>query len=157
YASPDRKISFTQHWSIGLQRELPKQVLLDVEYVGSHTHGQALSTALDTVTTDLQRRCFQDNAICNSNVPNPFFGVLPAAAPLGASQTVQAWQLARPWPLYNGITQSDNPAGESDYHAAQIRLERKFATLDFVVNYTYANWMGETSFLNNGSFRDAKP
>jgi hypothetical protein len=70
---------------------------------------------------------------------------------------VQAWQLTRPWPLFNGLTQSDNPAGESDYHAAQIRVERKIVSLDFVVNYAYANWMGETGFLNNGNFRDAKP
>lgn len=146
----------TQHWSIGLQRELPRRVLLDVEYVGSHTHGLGVSTAWDTITPALQARCFQDNAVCNTNVPNPFAGVLPAAAPLGSSVTVQAWQLTRPWPLFNGITQSDNPAGESDYHAAQIRIERKIASLDFVLNYTYANWMVENSYLNNGNFRDAR-
>src|SRR5262249_31955337 len=124
--------------------------------IGSHTHALGVSTARDTVTASLQGRCFQDNAICNTNVANPFYGVVPAAAPLGASTTVQAWQLLRPWPLFNGITQTDVPAGESDYHSAQIRIERKVATLDFILNYTYANWMEETSFLNNGNFRDEK-
>ena len=156
YTSLDRRIPFTQHWSAGFQRELPKGVLLDIEYVGSHTHGLAVSTALDTITPALQGSCFQDNAICNTNVPNPFYGVLPAAAPLGASATVQAYQLARPWPLFNGITQSDDPSGESDYHSAQIRTERKLASLDFIFNYTYANWMDQNSYLNNGNFRDAK-
>jgi hypothetical protein len=156
YNSLDRQIPFTQHWSIGFQRALPMGTVVDVEYVGSHTHGLGVSTAWDTIASPLQASCFRDNSICNTNVPNPFFGVLPVAAPLGSSATVQAWQLMRPWPLFNGITQSDNPAGESDFHSAQIRVERKIASLDFVVNYTYANWMEETSYLNNGAFRDAK-
>jgi hypothetical protein len=102
-----------------------------------------------------QAACYQNNALCNANVSNPFYGVLPAAATLGASATVQAYQLNRPWPLFNGISQSDNPLGASDYNALDIRLERKIASLDFVANYSYSNWMDQTSYLNNGNFRDA--
>lgn len=156
YASPDRRIPLTQHWSIGLQRELPWKLLLDVSYAGSHTNALPVSTAWDTITRDQQAACFRDNALCNTNVPNPFFGVLPAAAPLGASQTVRAVQLLRPWPLFNGLTQADNPAGTTDYHAAQLRVERQLRSANFIFNYTYSNWMDETRFLNNGEFRDEK-
>lgn len=165
YASPDRKIPSTHHWSIGLQRALPGEIILDVTYAGSHSHGLAIGTiplqagtAWNTISRAQQEACFRDIAICNTNVANPFFGVLPAATTLGASQTIRAFQLMRPWPLFNGITQSDNPAGEADYHAAQVRIERKIHTANFILNYTYANWMDETRFLNtNGEFRDAKP
>ncbi len=157
YASPDRRIPHTQHWSIGLQRALRGQIALGIEYAGSHTHGLPLSTSWDTISWDQQAACFKDNAICNTNVPNPFFGVVPAAAPLGASQVIRAWQLTRPYPLFNGVTQSDNPCGESDYHALQVRLERKIRSANFILNYTYSNWMDETRFLNNGEFIDPKP
>jgi hypothetical protein len=156
YASPDRRIPSTQHWSIGLQRELVLRMVLDAEYVGSHAHAIAGSSPWDTVTLAQQAQCFQNNALCNTNVPNPFYGILPKAAALGASSTVQAYQLTLPWPLFNGITQSDYPAGESDYNALQVRLERKVADLDFAINYTYGNWMEETAYLNSGNFRDAK-
>ena len=157
YVSPDRKLPYTQRWSIGIQRALPQKVLLDAEYVGSHTHALPVSTAWDVVPLSQQAACFQNNALCNANVSNPFYGVLPAAAALGASTTVQAYQLNRPWPLFNGITQSDDPAGESDYHALDVRLERKIDNLDFVANYSFSNWMEETSYLNNANFRDVKP
>jgi hypothetical protein len=62
----------------------------------------------------------------------------------------------KPWPLFNGITQSDNPAGSTDYHAAQLRIERRVRSAILIFNYTYSNWMDQTRFLNNGEFRDEK-
>jgi hypothetical protein len=155
FASPTRRLPMTQHWSIGMQRELPKAILLDLEYIGSHTHAMPVSTGLDTVSLALQAQCNKDNAICNTNVSSPFLNILPSTTTLGASSTVQAWQLMRSYPLFNGITQSDNPAGSSDYNSLNVRVERKLASLDFVLNYVYANWMVQNSFLNNGNFRDA--
>ena len=156
YTGTDRRIPYTQRWSIGIQRALPKSILLDAEYVGSHTHALPVSTALDIVSPAQQAACYQNNALCNANVSNPFYGIVPAAAALGASATVQAYQLNRPWPLFNGISETTNPAGESDYNSLDIKGERKISSLDFVANYVYSNWMDETSYLNNGNFRDAK-
>ena len=148
-------IPWTEHWSMGFQRELPKQILLDVSYVGSHTHPINVSQPWDVIPSALQAACFQNNAVCNNTVPNPFFGVLPSAAALGASATVSAYQLARPYPLFNGITQSNDPAGYAHYNALQVRFERRIKTVNFIVNYTYANDMQASSYLNSGNFRDA--
>jgi hypothetical protein len=57
--------------------------------------------------------------------------------------------------LFNGVTESNDPIGYSEYNALQFRFERKIKTLDFVVNYYYSNWMDTNSYLNSGNFVDA--
>ena len=155
YYSSSGAIPWTEHWSIGFQRELPKQLLLDVEYVGSHSHGILVSQPWDVITTAQQQACFANNAVCTNAVPNPFYGVLPATANLGSSATLQAYQLTRPNPLFNGVSQTNDPAGYSIYNALQVRVERKIKSLDFVVSYSYTNEMSATAYQNSGNFRDA--
>jgi hypothetical protein len=135
YNSPDNVIPWTQHWTAGFQRRLPKQILLDVEYARSHTHPLAVSQPWGVISSAQQAACFQDNAICNTTVPNPFYGVLPNNVPLGSSPNIPAWQLMRQYPLFNGVTQNNNPAGHSVYNALEARVERKLRSLDFVANY----------------------
>ncbi|MGH9470485.1 MAG: carboxypeptidase regulatory-like domain-containing protein [Terriglobia bacterium] len=155
YYSPSGAIPWTQHWSAGFQRALPEQILLDVEYAGSHTHGLVVTQPWGVISSAEQAACFANNAICNTNVSNPFYGVLPAASSLGASKTVPAWELVRQQPLFNGVSEANDPLGYSVYNAMQVRVERKIRTLDFVLNYAYSNWMSADQYLNAGSFRDA--
>jgi hypothetical protein len=152
YYSPSGAIPWTQHWSVGFQRALPRQILLDVEYVGSHTHNIDVDQPWDVISTTEQQACFAQNAICNSPVPNPFYGVLPSAATLGSSKTLDAWELAQPYPLFNGITQDNDPIGYSVYNALQLRVERQIKTLDFVAEYAYANWMSADNYLNDTDY-----
>ena len=156
YQGTDRVIPYVQRWSIGVQRALPQRVLVDVEYLANHSHALSVSQPLDVVSGAQQAACFANSALCNANVANPFYNVLPAATALGASATVQAYQLMRPYPLFNGISEATDPAGESDYNSLNVRLERKVANLDFVYNYAYSNWMEATSYLNSGNFVDQK-
>jgi len=154
YNSPDNVIPRTQQWTMGFQRRLPKQILLDIEYAGSHTHSLVVSQPWDVISSAQQAACFQNNATCNTNVPNPFYGVLPSNAPLGSSATIPTWELMRPYPLFNGVTQSNNPAGYSNYNALEARVERKLKSLDFVANYTWSNNMYSNAYLNSGNFVD---
>ena len=156
YYSPSGSLPWTQHWSVGFQRELPKKIVLDVEYAGSHTRAISVAQPWGVISSAQQAACFANNAVCNAAVPNPFYGILPAAATLGASATLQAYQLMRPQPLFNGVTQGNDPVGYSQYNALQVRFERKIKSLDFVVNYAYANWMDTDSYLNSGNFVDSK-
>lgn len=146
-------VAWTQHWIAGIERTFPWKMLVDVQYAGSHTQGLNVSSNEDIVTTAEQQACFQDNALCNARVPNPFYGVLPAATGLGSSSTVAAWQLTTPWPLFNGVSLTA-PTGYKNYNALQVSVKRRMRSLNFVFNYTYANWMNASSYLNNGSFRD---
>ena len=71
------------------------------------------------------------------------------------SSTVPAWELMGPYPLFNGVTQSNDALGYAHYNSLQVRLERRLKSLDFVVNYTYSNDMESSAYQNAGNFRDA--
>lgn len=150
YYNTNRAIRKTQHWSFGVQRELPGAVLLDVEYIGSRTTGIPVATGVDILSQSQQQNCLQNPATCNGNVSNPFYGVLPVSTTLGASATVPAWELMRSYPLFNGITEQQAPVGSSHYNSANVRVERQVKTLDFIFNYAYSNWVDQTSYLNDG-------
>lgn len=150
FDNTNRAIRKTQHWSFGVQRELPRGFLIDIEYIGSRTSGLPVSTGQDVVSTAQQQGCLQNLALCNTNVSNPFYGVLPANATLGASSTIPQWELQRSYPLFNGITEAEAPTGTSHYNSANVRVERQLHTLDFIFNYTYSNWVDRNSYLNNG-------
>lgn len=155
YNNTNRAIRKTNHWSFGVQRELPRAFLLDVEYIGSRTTGLPVSTAQDVIPASLQQSCLQDISVCNTNVSNPFYGVLPTNTTLGASSTIQTWELQRSYPLFNGITASQEPTGTSHYNSANVRVERKLKSLDMIFNYAYANWVDRDLYLNTGSFTDS--
>lgn len=155
YDNTDRAIRKTQHWSFGVQHELPHGYLIDIEYIGSRTTGLPVSTSQDVISTQQQEACLQNLALCNTNVSNPFYGVLPSNAALGASSTIPTWELQRTYPLFNGITESEAPTGTSHYNSANVRVERQLKSLDFIFNYAYSNWMDRDSYLNNGAFIDS--
>lgn len=155
YGDVNRGLRMTQHWSLGVQRRFPGALLLDVQYLGTTVHSIPVDTSLDVITTTEQQACLADLSICNTNVTNPFYGVLPASTALGASATIPSWELMRAYPLFNGVTENQVPSGDSHYNALAVRVERRLKNLDMVFNYTYSNWMDRDSYLNNGSFRDA--
>ncbi|WP_188759640.1 TonB-dependent receptor [Edaphobacter acidisoli] len=151
------KLRMTQHWSFGIQRRMPAGILFDVEYLGSSVHGISISTPLGVVSTALQQQCNTDLSVCNTNVANPFYGVLSSSTSLGASSTIPAWELMRAYPLFNGVTENRVPSGSSHYHGVDVRAERTVRNLDFVFNYYYSNWMDRLTYLNSGDFVDANP
>ena len=155
YNNTNRRIQMTQHWSLGVQRELPGSLLLDVQYMGTVVHRIPVATSLGVITTAQQQACFAGGSVCNNNVANPFHGVLAANTALGASPTIPAWQLMRAYPLFNGVTENSVPSGDSHFNSLNVRVERRLSSLDFVFNYEYSNWIDRTSYLNNGAFRDA--
>jgi hypothetical protein len=61
----------------------------------------------------------------------------------------------RQYPLFNGVTQSNDPIGYEVYNALQVRVERQVKSIDFVWNYAYSNLMGNTAYQNAGTWRDA--
>jgi len=151
----NRRLRMTQHWSFGFQRKMPGGTVLDVEYLGTNVHGIPVSTPLGVISNSLQQQCSADLSICNTNIANPFYGVLASSTSLGASSTIPAWELMRAFPLFDGVTDSRLPIGSSHYNGLDVRVERRLRSLDFVFNYTYSNWIDRDSYLNSGNFVDA--
>jgi hypothetical protein len=137
-------------WSLGLQRELPWQLLVEATYVGAHGENLPVTRQLNAVpaqylSTSPERDDVTNNRL-SQQVPNPFIGLVPTGL-TGAN--VARSQLLRPYPQFTSV-QATETNGESDYQALQARVERRMAN-GFTVQIAYA-WsqaMTETGYLND--------
>lgn len=155
------KEPYSMHWSLGLQRELPGKIVLDVSYVGSK------SVHLPTWQTDCNNGvpCTNLNSIprqylstsptydqanidvLSALVPNPYAG-LSQLPNLNGTQTSVA-QLLQPYSQYGNILATITN-GEAWYNALQARVERRFSK-GFTIsgNLTWDNSMQAINYLNN--------
>ena len=140
----------THRWSLGFQRELPWQMLVEATYVGSHSEHLPVTRQLNAVPQQyLSTSPVRDDATNNrlsQQVPNPFLGLVPTGL-TGAN--VSRSQLLRPYPQFTSV-QATETNGLGDYKALQARVERRMAN-GFTVQMAYA-WsrsMIETGYLND--------
>jgi hypothetical protein len=139
-----------KRWDFGIQRELPKNVLLEVMYVGSSGSSLAVTRQIDATPAQyLSTLPGRDTATINllsAQVANPFYPLLPGTSLSGSS--VSRSQLLRPYPQFTGMTYND-PTGSSIYHALQARVERRFAQ-GFSIQgvYAWSKFLSTTEFLN---------
>jgi hypothetical protein len=152
YNDTHRRLRLSQHWSFGVQRKMPGGTLLDIEYMATQVQHIPINTPLDVVSNSVQQSCLTTVSICQTNVANPFYGVLASSTSLGASTTIPAYELMRPYPLFNGVTEDRLPTGNSDYNSLNVRVERRLRSLDFVFNYIYSNWTDRAAYLNDTNF-----
>jgi hypothetical protein len=137
-------------WSIGFQRELPWQLLIEATYVGAHGERLPVARQLNAVPQQyFSTSPVRDNATNNrltQQVPNPFAGLLAGTGLNGAN--VARSQLLRPYPQFTSI-QASRTIGQSDYRALQARVERRMAQ-GFTVQlaYSWSRAIIETGYLN---------
>jgi hypothetical protein len=143
FMDPGRTIPLVHQFSLGVQRELPGRLLVDVSYIGSRTRGLPVAKGINEITAE---QLAQGNAML-APVANPFQGRLPGTAFNGA--TVPQRQLLRPFPQFDGITHDRRSLGKADYDALQVRLEKRMSGgLQFLLSYTLARSMEEVAYLN---------
>jgi hypothetical protein len=138
-------------WSLGLQRELPGQIMIEATYVGARGQNLPVLRQLNGIPLQyLSTSPVRDNDTNNrltQQVPNPFAGLLPGTGLNGAN--VSRSQLLRPYPQFTSI-QATETIGSSDYHALQTRVERRMANgFTVQVAYSWSRTMIETGYLND--------
>jgi hypothetical protein len=148
FFNPVTKPPYSQRWSIGVQRTLPEQFLLDASYVGDRvTHltiGQSIN---NTPAGYLSTSPFRDQTTINyltQTFPSPFYGLNSVYG-----STISRATLLEPYPEFGSIT-AEEPIGYSWYHSLQVKLEKRLShgyTLQ--VAYTHSKYMQATQFLNN--------
>jgi len=138
-------------WSIGLQREITHNLVVEASYVGNRGAwwaAQTLSpwasdaipfTTLASVGLNLNNAA--DRTLLASPINSPLaiargFGGLPYPGfPTG--QTVE--QALRPLPQFTGVVQTWNPLGDTWYNALQAKVTKRFSHgLDALVTYTWS-------------------
>ena len=136
-AKTDTKPSMVQNWSLEVQHELAKDLILSVAYVGSH--GTRLRSQLRN-TNDLQPQFLSLGNLLNANINDPAAvaaGITPPYPGFNGSVS----QALRPFPQYQSIN-SDcclENLGQSTYNSLQVKLERRFRNgLNLLTSYTFS-------------------
>ena len=146
---------YMQRWSLSLQQQLPKLVMIDITYLGNRGTRLAANREYNAIPNSvLSKSLVRDQAtinFLNAAFSNPFY---PLPGSNIAGTTVTRSQLLRPYPEFTSITGGE-PQGYSWYHSLQVTVQRRFRQgYTFQGNYTYSKMMEATGFLNGG---DAMP
>ena len=174
---PVRDAPYSQQWNFVFQRQLVKNTVLDVAYVGGRGIHLPIQTAelnqLNPTVVEWVRNNFGQPGTCgttaaptaactsvsaffNFTVPNPFQGLLnvPGSSLNGA--TVSRLALLRPYPQYTSVQLFRPHWGESYYHALQINLQRRFSNgLSATANYSWSKSLDTGGVGNGAAFLDA--
>jgi hypothetical protein len=150
FFNPNLTLPFMQRWEISVQRQLPHQAVLELVYVGNHGSDLRSNRQLNPVPRQyLSTSPVRDQAtidFLSTQVPNPFYPLLPKTSLSGAN--VGRSQLLRPYPQFTGITRDTNE-GYSRYHSLQARFEKRLsAGYTLNVAWTWSKLLEATSFLN---------
>ena len=80
-----------------------------------------------------------------NRVANPYFGQIPASSSLGAA-TIAQQQLLRWFPRFTTVALFRDNVGNSSYHAAQAKLEKRLSHgLTFSFAYTFSKLIDDAS------------
>ena len=159
-------------WNLSIQREVGWSSLVEINYTGSRgVHLYAPYTSLSPLDPKYwlgSSAPYTRNQL-QAAVPNPFFGIItePKATNLNG-RTIQQYRLFRNMPQYDGVSGAEPNSADSNYHALQMKLEKRFSKgLSLLAHYTWAKmiddasttsgnltWLGgSTSFQNPLNFK----
>ncbi|MEN3329973.1 MAG: hypothetical protein V7638_4780 [Acidobacteriota bacterium] len=139
---------YAQQWNFAVQRELTRNIVVEVAYAGSKiTHVGIPDTNINQLTA--QQLALGPALL--TRVPNPFFGQIPRSSSLG-DPTIPLAQLLKPFPRFTNVTFYRNNVGNTNYNALQAKLEQRFTNgLSFLVSYTRSKLIDEASSVFDAS------
>lgn len=139
---------YAQQWNFAVQRELTKNMIVEVAYAGSKiTHIGIPDTNINQLTA---AQLALGPALL-VRVANPFFGQIPRSSSLG-DPTIPVAQLLKPFPRFTNVTFYRNNVGNTNYNALQAKLEQRFAHgFSFLVSYTRSKLIDEASSVFDAS------
>ena len=172
YVDPDRYIQHSDRLNVGVQRELPGNIVLDVTYFLNFTnHACSAGFSVNCYTTknvDMMdpRLWYQYGNTLNQAVANPFYR-LNMPGPLASQQFVSLASLLVPYPQYTGISEVAGLNGSAaHYQSLQIRFQKRYSRgVTFLAGYNYhraqdqvyydsvAQYLNKWSWVDSGTPR----
>ena len=131
FAGPSYKNPSTYNWSLGVQRDLGKGLILDVAYVGNSVHHQFVQV--------------DGNGVAPYTDWTPTGGANTAYLdPTSGGKSFYTANLMRPYVGYGAIDYTCS-CGDSNYNSLQTQVNRRFGKrLQFGANWTWAKTMTYT-------------
>jgi hypothetical protein len=140
-----------QSWSLGIERELPWNVVINAEYIGKKGTHLPFSGAnqLDILGPQIESPSADINGLLTF-VDNPFSSQLggPISDPNSvlSSSSVQEFQLQLPFPHFTSVANDVQLIANSTYHAVQLLAEKRYSNgLQLLVTYTWSKSIDDSS------------
>ncbi|MCC7235316.1 MAG: TonB-dependent receptor [Bryobacterales bacterium] len=150
-------------WNFSIQRELPLQSVIEVNYTGSR--GTHLFMPVTTLSPLAPQNWGLGRTALNQLVPNPLYGQITDSRSALSLPTVTRVRTLRPMPHFDGtsVGQAEPARGDSNYHALQLKWEKRFSRgLTMLTHYTWSkmidnvshssgnvSWLGGSTSLQN--------
>ncbi len=158
FIDQERTAPQIHQYSIDIAREIPGNIALGFEYVGATGRDLGLGGSNDGILNinQVDPSYLSLGQALLDNVANPFFGMPNGQGFNVNSSTIQRRQLLRPFPQFGDILMRQNTSGESQYHAAVFKIEKRLSSgWGGRINYTFSrlkdNQFGETNFFSNNT------
>lgn len=134
----------SQNWTFSIQRELSRNLQLEVNYIG--TRGTRLIAPQLVRINQLDPKYLALGSLLTRNITSAEAKAANIALPYpGFTGTVA--QALRPYPQYLDLSATQSKAGNSKYHAAMVRLEKRFNSgLAAQAHYTFSKALGYASY-----------
>jgi hypothetical protein len=129
-----------QNWSVTYQRQLTSNMMLDMSYIGNH--GSRLNHHFQTLGVDSNMNdpsvLALGATVLQADINSPTAQAAGITPPYAGFKGNVA-QALRKYPQYQSIQWRGVPTGESQYHALEFVLERRFSRgLQARVAYTFS-------------------
>lgn len=179
---PERANPYTIQWNIVFQREIAKNLVLDIAYVGNAGRNlpsrdvalnQISRASIDFARAEVAAgRAASIENFFEACVPNPFAGLFtgvattncvnPTASNNGTtnpgtlnSPLIARAQLLRRFPQYQAVGLFSPHIGYSNYQALQINLQKRFSNgFSLLSNYVYSRLKDTGGGGNGARFTD---
>jgi hypothetical protein len=138
-------------WSIGIQREISKNLVAEASYVGNRGVWWAAQTLSPYASNAIPFSILAANGLSLDSQADRNLLASPINSALAASRGfnklpypgfptgLTVAQALRPVPQFTGIVQTWNPLGNTWYDAMQAKVTKRFSHgLDAVVTYTFS-------------------
>jgi len=142
FSNPDFVVPSVHQFSVGIQRELPYRISLDVTYAGSRSKDiEGNFGGYNEPSAALQAQCDVtlggSRTLCDQLVTNPFFNV-PGFENTAryTNPTLSRFELARPFPAFTGFNRNSLNLGSMKYDSLQVVANKRWAR-GFTINLGY--------------------
>jgi len=144
FVDQDKGAPYVQQYSLDLNRELPGNVAIGVEYSGATGrnlgYGGTVDTSININTLEPSNLAL--GAALTQQVPNPFFGTGTGFSP--NSPTITRAQSLRPFPQFGNILMRQTTGAKNQYHAGILKFEKRMSNgWGGRMNYTYSRLMDD--------------
>ncbi|HEY8996453.1 MAG TPA: TonB-dependent receptor [Edaphobacter sp.] len=146
----DRKLGsgYVQQWNVGVQRELTRDLSLEVAYTGSVITRVGIP---DTNLNQLTAAQLAQGSSLTATVTNPYYGQIPVSSSIGG-KTISVAQLMKPYPRFLTVASFRRNTGRTNYNAGMVKLEKRTSFgLTGMLSYTHSKLMDDASSVFDSS------